>query len=194
MLPRRWSSITPTYRCGQPAQQHGRRIPPLSFESAFAMRILLVSALLPEITQQIHSLRASGVMSSHVLSAAGTDAIAFRKSAGSLWSVSFVRITPIVSYARVMKIKSARPKGSPSKYISSATWLTYIPSPTARTSSLLRNKPNRKRTRAVTLWWICQPRTMSGLPEKRLYQRKKRKTAAAVIKAIKRIRMRAYCS
>src|SRR3989344_1372674 len=68
----------------QPAQQQGRRIPPLSFESAFLIRIPLVSSFLPETTQQIHSLRASGVMSSHTARAAGVSIRALRKSSGIL--------------------------------------------------------------------------------------------------------------
>ncbi len=52
-------------RCIHPAQQQGRRMPPFIFESAFSIRISRVSAFLPLVTQQIHSLRASGVMSSH---------------------------------------------------------------------------------------------------------------------------------
>ena len=59
-------------------------MPPESFESAFLMRMPRVSAFLPEVTQQIHSLRASGVTSSHVARAAGAPASAFFKSAGSL--------------------------------------------------------------------------------------------------------------
>lgn len=66
----------------QPIQQQGRRIPPPSLESAFLIRTLRVSAFLPEITQQIHSLRASGVMSSHAAHAAGAEAMALRKSSG----------------------------------------------------------------------------------------------------------------
>ncbi len=73
-----------SYRCGQPAQQHGRRMPPLSLDSALLMRIPRVSAFLPEVTQQIHSLRASGVISAHTARAFGSDEIAFRKSAGTL--------------------------------------------------------------------------------------------------------------
>src|SRR3989344_2730618 len=74
------------YRWGQPAQQHGLRIPPLSFESAFPIRIRRVSAFLPEVTQQIHSLRAGGVMSPPPARArlpAGRPLVsAFRKSSG----------------------------------------------------------------------------------------------------------------
>jgi len=68
----------------QPAQQQGRRIPPLSFESAFSIRIFLVSAFLPDITQQIHSLRASGLISSHTARAFGDELSTLFKSAGIL--------------------------------------------------------------------------------------------------------------
>ena len=68
----------------QPAQQQGRRIPPLSFERPFLIRISLVSAFLPDVTQQIHSLRASGVISSHAAFAVVSDISAFRKSVGTL--------------------------------------------------------------------------------------------------------------
>jgi hypothetical protein len=47
---------------------------------------LLVSGFLTEITQQIHSLRASGVISSHFVRAAGSETRALRKSAGTLWT------------------------------------------------------------------------------------------------------------
>ena len=62
-------------------------MPPLSFESPFLIRISLVSAFLPEMTQQIHSLRASGVISSHTARAAGVCVRAFRKSAGIVCTV-----------------------------------------------------------------------------------------------------------
>ena len=79
----------PNYpRCGQPAQQHGLRIPPLSLESAFSMRIFFVSAFLPDVTQHIHSFRASGVISSHTSCAAGVEEIALRKSDGILCTVA----------------------------------------------------------------------------------------------------------
>jgi hypothetical protein len=48
------------------------------------MRRRLVSSSLADVTQQIHSLRASGVMSAHTPAATGSDAIALRKSAGNL--------------------------------------------------------------------------------------------------------------
>lgn len=74
-------------RWGQPAQQQGRRIPPESLESAFSIRIFRVSSLLPDVTQQIHSLRASGVISPHTARAGGEAVRALRRSAGILCTV-----------------------------------------------------------------------------------------------------------
>jgi hypothetical protein len=48
------------------------------------MCCLLVSGFLTEIIQHIHSLRASGVISSHTARAAESEARAFRKSSGML--------------------------------------------------------------------------------------------------------------
>jgi hypothetical protein len=48
------------------------------------MCCLLVSGFLTEITQQIHSLRASGVISSHFARVTGSEMRTFRKSAGTL--------------------------------------------------------------------------------------------------------------
>jgi hypothetical protein len=48
------------------------------------MCCLLVSGFLTEMTQQIHSLRASGVISSHFARATGSEMRTFRKSAGTL--------------------------------------------------------------------------------------------------------------
>jgi hypothetical protein len=50
------------------------------------MCCLLVSGFLTEITQQIHSLRASGVISSHFARDTGSEMRTFRKSAGTLWT------------------------------------------------------------------------------------------------------------
>lgn len=80
------------YRCGQPAQQQGRRMPPFSLESAFLILISLVSAFLPEVTQQIHSFRASGVISSQTAFTAGLELIACFKSLGSVCIKLFYQI------------------------------------------------------------------------------------------------------
>lgn len=54
---------------------------------AFSIRIPLVSDFLPEVTQQIHSFRASGVMSSHTDNALGVEKTTFFKSSGILCTV-----------------------------------------------------------------------------------------------------------
>jgi hypothetical protein len=71
-------------RCGHPGQQHGLRIPPRILSMPTSMRRFRVFSCLAEVTQQIHSFRASGVMSAQRLLAAALDSIALRKSAGSL--------------------------------------------------------------------------------------------------------------
>jgi hypothetical protein len=78
--------ITPqnAHRCGQPGQQHGRRTPSLSSEHTLSTCCRLVSSFLTEMVQQIHSLRASGVMSSQAASAFASNASAFPRSAGRL--------------------------------------------------------------------------------------------------------------
>jgi ABC-type sugar transport system permease subunit len=68
----------------QPAQQQGRRFPSISSVRVLSIRWLLVSAFLADTIQQIHSLRASGVISSHAARADGAEARVFRKSAGTL--------------------------------------------------------------------------------------------------------------
>jgi len=74
-------------RCGHPAQQHGLRMPPRILSMPTSMRRLLVASCLAEMTQQIHSFRASGVISAQRLLAVASDSMALRKSAGSLWTV-----------------------------------------------------------------------------------------------------------
>jgi hypothetical protein len=71
----------------QPAQQQGRRMPPRIFDSPFLMRISRVSDSLPEVTQQIHSLRESGVMSCQSASTFLSAAMAARKSFGIVCTV-----------------------------------------------------------------------------------------------------------
>lgn len=61
------------------------------------MRMLRVSSFLPEMTQQIHSLRASGVMSFHTTSDLGLAASAARKSGGSVCTVLVVATVVISS-------------------------------------------------------------------------------------------------
>src|SRR3989344_1288152 len=68
------------------------------------MRIPRVSSFLPEITQQIHSFRASDVMSSHTAWAGLAEAMAFRKSLGNLCGGSVVKILLLVINSYYHKI------------------------------------------------------------------------------------------
>jgi len=97
--------ITPqnAHRCGQPGQQHGRRIPSLSSEHTLSTCCRLVSSFLTEMVQQIHSLRASGVMSSQAASAFASDASAFRRSAGRLCATPPEIRTVVIGLSRRLK-------------------------------------------------------------------------------------------
>ena len=84
----------------QPTQQQGRRLPSRSSSHDLRTRRFLVSICLAFSTQQIYSLRASGVMSSHRASTFASPTSALRKSAGILCTVppeiSFVAMLYIV--------------------------------------------------------------------------------------------------
>lgn len=70
-------------RCMQPIQQHGRRTPSNNSVITLSTCFFLVSSVLTFIVQQIHSLRASGVRSSHLSRADSSFVNALRKSAGT---------------------------------------------------------------------------------------------------------------
>ena len=65
------------------------------------MRRFLVSPFLADVTQQIHSFRASGVMAAQRVFAEASDSMALRKSGGSLWiappAIAFVVMRSIMS-------------------------------------------------------------------------------------------------
>lgn len=95
------------------------------------MRRFLVSAFLAEMTQQIHSFRASGVMAAQRFFAAASEAMALRKSAGSLWTrppafflVVILRMSSQASHASAgagdSTIKSVRQRSS-RRFISART-------------------------------------------------------------------------
>jgi hypothetical protein len=71
-------------RCGQPGQQQGLRMPFRILSRPTSMRRFLVSSFLADVTQQIHSFRASGVMLRQRFFAAVSDSMALRRSAGNL--------------------------------------------------------------------------------------------------------------
>src|SRR3989344_3888284 len=68
----------------QPAQQQGRRFPSISSVRTLSIWLLRVSCFFTDTTQQIHSLRARGVRSSHIVNALGVEIRALRKSSGTL--------------------------------------------------------------------------------------------------------------
>jgi len=94
----RWSQ-----RCGQPGQQQGRRFPSLRLEQPHTIRRVLVSAFLADSIQQIHSLRARGVMSSQVSNAFASEISALFRSAGRSWTtppeISFLLRVSLVSWS-----------------------------------------------------------------------------------------------
>src|SRR5207302_5936433 len=90
-LPRRLSTqrteglSSLSFRCVQPSQQHGRRFPSSSSDGTRSMCWLLVSAFFGQSTQQIHSLRARGVSSSHAARTFGVAIKTRPKSIGTDW-------------------------------------------------------------------------------------------------------------
>jgi hypothetical protein len=62
-------------------------MPERSLSMPTLMRLFLVSSFLADVTQQIHSFRASGVMSAQRPFAVASDSMALRKSAGKLCTV-----------------------------------------------------------------------------------------------------------
>jgi hypothetical protein len=94
-------------RCGHPGQQHGLRIPPRILSMPTSMRLFLVDSFLADVTQQIHSFRASGVISAQSLLAAALDAMALRKSVGSSWTVP-PAIFGVVIYRAVPVLPNAQ--------------------------------------------------------------------------------------
>jgi hypothetical protein len=74
--------ISKRQRCVHPGQQHGRLFPSARLSHPQAMRFARVSAFFGEMIQQIHSLRASGVMSRQVARAPGDFISAASRSVG----------------------------------------------------------------------------------------------------------------
>ena len=99
-----------SFRCIQPGQQQGRRIPSLSSETTLLTCSFLVSGFLTEMVQQIHSLRASGVISSHADRALGSDDKAFRRSVGSPCATPpeiFLLISSLYAYREALGSSAA---------------------------------------------------------------------------------------
>src|SRR2546427_8767125 len=97
----------------QPYQQQGRRMPSLSSVHTRSTCCLLVSGCFTEIAQQIHSLRARGVRSSHEALASASAARVFRKSSGKSWTTPpemslLVRVIRLSYYTIALSRKDCR--------------------------------------------------------------------------------------
>ncbi len=90
--------ISLSVRWMQPIQQQGRRSPLPILSSPTLMRFARVSASLPLVTQQIHSLRASGVMSCQSAVAFLSATIAAAKSLGISCTVPPSRVAFVIPY------------------------------------------------------------------------------------------------
>src|SRR6266566_7915882 len=85
-----------SFRCVQPSQQHGRRFPSSSSDCNRRMCWLLVSTFFGQSTQQIHSLRARGLRSSHAASAFGVAIKTRLKSIGTVWTTPLEIILELI--------------------------------------------------------------------------------------------------
>src|SRR3989338_5751564 len=116
-MPRQTQKQNYSQRCTHPAQQQGRRMPSRSSSHVLLIRRILVSVFFADITQQINSLRASGVMSSHNTRTDESAARAFRKSAGMLCATPpaisclaiylyFIKLSAILAFRAAILITS----------------------------------------------------------------------------------------
>lgn len=90
------------YRCGQPAQQHGRRFPFTISVQSRSICFSLVSCFLTEVVQQIHSLRASGVKSFQAACALPEDTRAARRSVGTVCTTPDAILVTINSFYQII--------------------------------------------------------------------------------------------
>lgn len=72
------------------------------------MRRFLVSSFFADVTQQIHSLRASGVMSAHTFFTIESDSIALRRSVGILCTMPVAR--SLVAIVVMFALRDRRPQ------------------------------------------------------------------------------------
>lgn len=104
----RLCSLGARQRCGHPGQQHGRRMPPSILSMPTAMRRCRVASCLGEVTQQIHSLRASGVSSGQSFRTVACAPMALRRSAGNSCTVPPASLGVVMLYMFVLLARSAR--------------------------------------------------------------------------------------
>lgn len=102
------------------------------------MRCVRVSGFLADVIQQIHSLRASGVMSSHAAFAFGEAVRAFRKSIGMLCTTPFAISFFIMLMLAISMNKEKNGRFASvhpmwlawSKFIRTVDWAKVFPYPT----------------------------------------------------------------
>ncbi len=173
-------------RCGQPGQQHGLRLPPASSSTARSIRRRRVASCLAEITQQIHSLRASGVRSFQVARAVVDWRTALLKSAGLLCTGSGLIACFATASSLIVAYNSSRAKGEstgirrwaagnrgsggedrgrPSTYTVSAANVLGVSKPTRRRGRCVpRPEVGMLASERVEPHWIrCPIRAMSRL-------------------------------
>lgn len=83
-------------RCGQPGQQHGRRFPWRKSCCNRSICSARVSGFLTIVTQQIHSLRASGVSPFQSSNSFGTLKNTSFISLGTVWTTPELRVTLVM--------------------------------------------------------------------------------------------------
>jgi hypothetical protein len=132
------------YRWAHPGQQQGRRFPSLRLAQPHSIRRLLVSAFLADSIQQIHSLRASGVMSSHAVNACGSDVSVFLKSAGTSCT------TPLeIFFCDIDKLVFRKPQRRAVRKLTPSSGLSSIWIPGLPIRQPLARRPNLVSPRVV---------------------------------------------
>ncbi len=119
-------------------------MPSLSSVRTRSTCCLLVAGCFTEIAQQIHSLRARGVRSSHAASASASEARVFRKSSGNSWTTPpeislLVIVISLYYYKIALSRKDCKYQG---------VWNKPVRSPLE-----LFRQPTRHRG-----YYLCQPR------------------------------------
>jgi hypothetical protein len=110
------------------------------------MRRFLVSSFFADVTQQIHSFRASGVIAAHRLVAAPSDSMALRKSAGILWTAPpAIALVVMMRHLRAPILPpTVRLAPSTREPESRLSWMAVIRVPNDDRRSAARAAPRRR--------------------------------------------------
>src|SRR6202022_3725155 len=133
----------------QPSQQQGRRFPSNSSDCNRWMCWLLVSAFFGQSTQQIHSLRARGVRSSHAARAFGLAIKTRLKSIGTVWTTPPETTLELIGRPIVAPIRTKAALGPPRRraLASSAASSAMMPRQVRRKSISCRISGERESPR-----------------------------------------------